>query len=155
MYGNLHMRDICLPKPQKLGAYRFGVSVPPSARHRFFPGCIFVTNSHRHLRTGSYERSWCGTVQIWPPEMAKFGQNVQKQRFFENNLSGQSDHQKVMCKFPDFSLISLFSLIGGHPVSVYSVLFHNFDIDHINLKHRCCARVVRATYRRTRSKRSF
>ena len=37
----------------------------------------------------------------------------------------QNDHQKVMCKFPDFSLIfifakkipdfSLFSLIGGHP----------------------------------------
>ena len=31
----------------------------------------------------------------------------------------QGDHQKVMLKFPDFSLISLFSLIGGHPDYAY------------------------------------
>ena len=84
------------PQPQRLGAYRFGVSVRPSVRPSVrlsvidsFPGCIFVTNG---LEIGSYERSWPVDVpfesfgQIWPPEMAEFGQNVQNSRFSELEL---------------------------------------------------------------------
>ena len=86
------------PQPQRLGAYRFGVSVRPSVRPSVrlsvidsFTGCIFLTNGRRDLGIGSYERSWPVDVpfdsfgQIRPPEMAEFGQNVQNSGF--RNLS--------------------------------------------------------------------
>ena len=49
-----------------------------------FPGCIFVTDDHRDLEVGSYERYWPVDVpfdsfgQIRSPKMAEFGQNVHK-----------------------------------------------------------------------------
>ena len=45
------------PQPQRLGAYRFGVSVRLSVIDSIL-GCIFVTNGRRDLGIGSYERSW-------------------------------------------------------------------------------------------------
>ena len=75
------------PQPQRLGAYRFGMSVRLSVRLSVidsFPGCIFVTNSRRDLGIGSYERYWPVDVpfdsfsKIWPPKMAEIGQNVRK-----------------------------------------------------------------------------
>ena len=83
------------PQPQRLGAYRFGVSVRPSVRLSVidsFPGCIFVMNGRRDLGIGSYERSWPVDVpfdssgQIRPPEMAEFGQNVQNSGFSKHEL---------------------------------------------------------------------
>ena len=89
------VKMIIRPQPQRLGAYRFGVSVRLSVRLSVidsFPGCIFVTNSRRDLGIGSYERSWPVDVpfdsfgQIRPPEMAEFGQNVQNSGFSELEL---------------------------------------------------------------------
>ena len=54
-----------------------------------FPGRIFVTDGRRDLGIGAYEMVWRVDVpydsfgQIRSPDMAEFGQNVQKHRFFE------------------------------------------------------------------------
>ena len=84
------------PNPKGWGPIDSGcpsvrLSVGPSVRLSVcpsvidsFPGCIFVTNGRRDLGIGSYERSRPVDVpfdsfgQIWSPEMAEFGQNVQK-----------------------------------------------------------------------------
>ena len=74
-----------------MGAYIFGgvrLSVRLSVIDSF-PGCFCVADGSRDQEIDSYVSSWPVDVpfdsfaQNRPPEMAEFGQNVQKQRFFE------------------------------------------------------------------------
>ena len=80
-------------QPQRLGAYRFGVSVRLSVIVSF-PGCIFVTDGRRDLEIRSYERSWPLNVPFdsfcqiildhrkWP-NLAKMSKNrVKKKQAF-------------------------------------------------------------------------
>ena len=79
-----------MPQPQRLGAYRFGVSVCPSVIYSF-PGCIVLTDGRTDLGIGSNERSWRVDVsfdsfgQIRPPERADFGK-MSKNSVFKQEI---------------------------------------------------------------------
>ena len=53
-----HLVWFIRPQPQRLRAYRFGVSARPSVCHRFFSRLYLCNGWRRDLGIGSYERSW-------------------------------------------------------------------------------------------------